>query len=259
MVALNNGVMTETELKQIEVLAFTLMAQEVSNAKGLVGAETALSVMMRTGGSWMWVGEWFSQVPELNLASMEGSWTNHPMGEHLNLELEAREREEKGAAWSRWMPSLKASPTMGGWGSDWASMNATSNWGAALTWRLPIQDLFQVGDYSRKTTNRKVAEQQLKTWYVERTAKLERVLAELMLAEALLSSQQSAVEAANVVRGDMEHLVTLGLASTRDRIEAEKDWLDARLMQITYEAELVMQIWMLYIETSGDFSVTSGR
>lgn len=164
------------------------------------------------------------------------------------------ESAQKGLTREIWLPELRFSPMLNGFGADFSSLAPTTQWVGALMWSIPLGRLLPGGDKGQAAAQVAYRQADALAWDQEHTAQLSGLEKRVNLLKQALIQQIEAASQADKARAQSLNRESQGLVTPFERIQLERQHLRARSSVYSLQSDLLLLEMMLALESGAQWA-----
>lgn len=158
----------------------------------------------------------------------------------LDARIHQAESAQNGLTRELWLPELRFSPMLNGFGADFSSLAPTTQWVGALMWSIPLDRLLPGGDKGQAAAQVAFRQADALAWDQEHTAQLSGLETRVNLLKQALIQQIEAASQADEARAQSLDRESQGLVTPFERIQLERQHLRAHSSVYSLQSDLLL-------------------
>lgn len=187
----------------------------------------------------------------------ENSIALWPEQSALSARLAQAESAQKGVTRELWLPELRFSPMLNGFGADFSSLAPTTQWVGAMMWSVPLDRLLSGGDKGQAAAEVAFRQADVLAWKQEHAAQAGSLDRRVKLLNDALIQQKEAVIQADEALAQTLNRESQGLITPFERIQLERQKLRAHSMLNSIQSELLLVEIKYAMESGARWSFSS--
>ena len=172
----------------------------------------------------------------------------------LVARIDQAESAQKGLTREIWLPELRFSPMLNGFGADFSSLAPTTQWVGALMWSIPLDRLLPGGAKGEAAAQVAFRQADALAWDQEHTAQLSSLEKRVTLLNQALAQQNEAAKQASEARAQSLDRESQGLVTPFERIQLERQHLRAHSSMYSLQSHLLLLEMMRALESGAQWA-----
>ena len=214
----------------------------------------ALGLPLTSGVSTVWPSIETTLGISVAANSLSGGFlmANPPARQAINYRREEAESEKKGLSREVWMPELRFSPMLSGFGSEFASTSLapTTEWVASAVFSFPLENIIPGGKHKQAGAKVDLANARLAEWDLRHSAYVEGLLSRISTIEKSLESALASASVADLAMSDVLLRSSHGFVDPVELLQIHSRRLQANSRSISLKEMLLKLEFELISETN---------
>ena len=186
--------------------------------------------------------------------SMSGAFllANPPARQAIHYRIEEAESEKNGLSREVWLPELRFSPMLSGFGSDFASTSlaSTTEWVASAVFSFPLENILPGGQRKQADAKVDLANAKLAEWDLRHSAYVDGLTLRISTIEKSLEAAISSSHAADSAMSDVLLRSSHGIVDPVELLQIHSRRLQAHSYSISLKEMLLKLQFELISETN---------
>ena len=186
--------------------------------------------------------------PEINSSLSSEYYGVLPARSALEERREVAVQNAKGINRDIWMPELRFSPTLSGFGGEFSSISPTTQWIAALAWTFPISNLGEGGQRRILESSVDLAYAEENNWDLLHYSRIDGLKKQINYLASSLFFATEAVTVSDLAMSQINERQDLGLVDPVELVQILRLRLDAHSNAISIKEALLISEFRLQLE-----------
>ena len=249
LIPYSDALMIQAEQLSLESQIFLLEAELESILAELRGA-LGLPITLSVQSVWPSIEETFGVSVASNSLSGAFLQANPPARQVLHYRMEEAVSEKNELSREVWLPELRFSPMLSGFGSDFASTSlaTTTEWAASAVFSFPLENIIAGGKRKQSTAKIDLANAKISEWDLRHSAYVDGLIIRISTLEKSLDAAIASSQAADSALADVLLRATHGIVDPVEllhinarRLQAHSYTISLREMLLKLEFELISE------------------
>ena len=173
----------------------------------------------------------------------------------LVARIDQAESLQNGLTRELWLPELRFSPMLNGFGADFSSLAPTTQWVGALMWSIPLDRLLPGGDKGQAAAQVAFRQADALAWDQEHAAQLTSLDRRVALLNEALVQQSASVSQADEALAQSLDRESQGLVTPFERIQLERQSLRAHTTLNSIQSDVLLLEMMRALESGAQWAL----
>jgi outer membrane protein TolC len=178
--------------------------------------------------------------PEVATSIVSDSYNVLPERKALSDRSEVARQKSKAISRDLYLPELRFSPTLSGFGQDYSNLASTTEWVASIAWTFPLSNLFPGGEKRKADAVLDLAYAEESKWDLRNSAYLDGLAAQISSLKNSLESATLASSVADRAMSDVLVRQSYGLVEPLELLQIERQRLSANSQAISVKEALLI-------------------
>ena len=251
LIPYSDALMIQAERLSLESQIFLLESTLESVLAELQGA---LGLPVKLGIQTVWPS--VEEILGVSVASnsLSGAFllANPPARQALHYRMEEAESEKNALSREVWLPELRFSPMLSGFGSDFASTSlaSTTEWAASAVFSFPLENIIPGGKRKQADAKIDLANAKLAEWDLRHSAYVDGLISRISTLEKSLEAAIAASHATDSAMADILLRASHGIVDPVELLHVNARRLQAHSFSISLEEMLLKLEFELISETN---------
>ncbi|MGY8940886.1 MAG: TolC family protein [Flavobacteriales bacterium] len=163
-----------------------------------------------------------------------------PEKQVLDSRYEGAAAVQRGLSREIWVPEIRFSPTLSGFGADFSTLAPTSQWVGSVMWTVPLAQLFKGGVRREAAAQLEMQAAKQQAWEMQHQARLDGLSQRIVSLSAALVKQQKAASLAEEAASQSWARENQGILTPMERVQMERQRLQTRSETLAIEQSLIL-------------------